>query len=115
MHNKSSEKGKLKVGDVIYSTNYGRLTGKYVINRTTKTLAISDSGARFKREFNSKDNIRISGGSTWGTVNYALETPELKEMLTRQKLIAKIKSLDFKALETKQLVSIIEMFKERQA
>lgn len=99
---------ELQVGDKIYQENYHEITAVFTVERVTKTLAICDKGAKFKREY-SKGSWINSAGDTgkWNTNSYQLETPELKERVYRQVAVSKIRKYKFEALSTDQIRSIM--------
>ena len=99
---------ELQIGDRIYQENYNKISGIFTVERVTKTLAICDKGAKFKREY-SKDSWINSAGDTgkWNTNRYQLETLELKEKLYKQVSISKIRAYKFEDLSTEQIRSIM--------
>ena len=105
---KNNIKMELQIGDRIYQENYNKISDVFTVERVTKTLAICDKGAKFKREY-SKDSWINSAGDTgkWNTNHYQLETPELKEKLYKQNSISKIRAYKFEDLSTEQIRSIM--------
>ena len=101
---------KLQIGDKIYLTdNYG-IDCVLEIARITPTLGITPGGMKFK--INTTDNgfcHKVPKDDPWssnGRTYYQLETPELKEILQKQRLVQKISKFDFKKLDLKTLIEI---------
>lgn len=99
---------KLQIGDRIYATNDNGVNCVMTIARITPTLAITDKGDKFKINTDGfcnkvpKDDPWISFGRTY----YQLETPELKEILQKQRLVQKLSKFDFNKLDLKTLIEI---------
>ena len=103
---------KLKIGDVLYRENYGKITHKVKIVRLTATQAISDKDTRFK-----------IGLSDWGTAKevgytnrfssgiWRIENESLKEHLRRQNAIEKLKGFDWSQVSTDLLESVLALIK----
>ena len=68
--------GKLEVGDVIYSDNYGRVDAKYVIDRVTKTKACAGK-LEFKIDVGSWGNVLRFSTERFQATSYQLATAEL--------------------------------------
>ena len=101
---------KLQIGDKIYATNNNGISYVETIARITPTLAITDGGDKFKINTDNefchkvpKDDFWLSTG---GKTYYQLETPELKEILQKQRLVKKISKFDFNKLDLKTLIEI---------
>lgn len=101
---------ELQVGDIIYQENYNKISGVFTVERVTKTLAICEKEAKFKREYQKYSWINSAGDTgKWNTNHYSLETPELKEKLYKQNSIAKIRAYKFEDLSTEQIRSIMDV------
>lgn len=74
-----NEEKELKVGDVIYSYRYGILENKYIIERTTKTLAITANGLRFRKKVNRNGYVSIVPIEEFSEISYWLESEEIKK------------------------------------
>lgn len=97
---------ELKVGDIIYRENYGKITGVYTVDRLTKTLAICKDGSRFNREY-SLCIIKYGDTGRRNTGTYNLKTPELENKLYKQNAIAKIRGFRFEDLSLDQVRNIM--------
>ena len=101
---------KLQIGDKIYATHNNDIGGILEIARITPTLGITFGGIKFK--INTTDNgfchkvPKDDSLTSWGRPRYQLETPELKEILQKQRLVQKLSKLDFKKLDLKILIEI---------
>ena len=101
---------KLQIGDKIYATHNNDIGGILEIARITPTLGITPGGMKFK--INATDNgfcHKVPKDDPWtfnGRTYYQLETPELKEILQKQRLVQKISKFDFKKLDLKTLIEI---------
>ena len=101
---------KLQIGDKIYATNDDGVNYILEIARITPTLAITKSEVKFK--INTTDNgfcHKVPRNDSWsssGRTYYQLETPELKEILQKQRLVQKLSKFDFKKLDLKTLTEI---------
>ena len=101
---------KLQIGDKIYLTNDYGIDCVLEIARITPTLGITPGGMKFK--INATDNgfcHKVPKDDHWtsnGRTYYQLETPELKEILQKQRLVQKISKFDFKKLDLKTLIEI---------
>lgn len=101
---------KLQIGDKIYATNDYGINSILEIARITPTLAITKSEVKFKINTTvngfchkvPKDDSWSSNGRTY----YQLETPELKEILQKQRLVQKLSKFDFNKLDLKTLTEI---------
>lgn len=101
---------KLQIGDRIYATNNNGVNCVMTIARITSTLAITTSNIKFKintvdgfcQETPKDDDFCLINGRTY----YQLETPELKEILQKQRLVQKLSKLDFNKLDLKTLIEI---------
>lgn len=101
---------ELQVGDKIYKENYHRIYGVYTVERVTKTLAICNTGAKFKREYSDGSWIKLAENTDkWNTNHYQLETPELKKKLYKQVSISKIRNYNLEELSTEQIKSIMDI------
>ena len=105
---------QLKVGDVIYARQYGKMNEKYIIERVTQTQAISSSGTKFKIECTDRGLCAILPRVSWNTVSYFLETPETKEEYNRAVSIYKISKFDYSKLTTDQLNQIVTILTQQQ-
>jgi hypothetical protein len=98
----------LKVGDVVYGTSYNDIW-KYVIERVTKTQAISGN-IKFKIGYG--DNwVSVIGERGYSRTSYYISTPELEEKYVRYKIINKISHFDFGLPTTNELITIIKIIK----
>lgn len=80
-----------KNGDRIYSLyNGGLVDNLLIVERVTPTQIVCDSGHKFRIKNNRLD--LIGRHYSWPIYSYSIETPELKEVYKRKKLISKIKS-----------------------
>jgi hypothetical protein len=99
---------QLKIGDRIYQENYNEISCVFTVERVTKTLAICNHGAKFKREYSKTSWITTAGDTgKWNTNHYQIETPQLKEKLYRQVSISKIIAYKFDELSTEKIKSIM--------
>tara|TARA_R110000868_G_scaffold226878_1_gene479825 strand:- start:122 stop:436 length:315 start_codon:yes stop_codon:yes gene_type:complete len=97
---------KLQIGDKIYATNDFGIRS-ITIARLTKTLAISDKGSKFKINTDNGFCEEIPKNRSYlNRCYYQLETPELKEILQKQRLIQKLSKFDFNKLDLKTLIEI---------
>ncbi|UXQ88831.1 hypothetical protein [Tenacibaculum phage Larrie] len=84
---------RLEVGQWIYTTYRGGVTGKSKIERVTKTMAILQNGTRLKIEYTDSNYLYLVGGNSgFLSSRYHLETPELKARLERKSYIDFIRS-----------------------
>ena len=100
---------KLQIGDKIYATNDYGVNSVITIARITPTLAITDKGDKFKINTDNGFCHKVPKDDPWtftGRTYYQLETPELKEILQKQRLVQKISKFDFKKLDLKTLIEI---------
>ena len=100
---------KLQIGDKIYATNNNGVNRVMTIARITPTLAITDKGDKFKINTDNGFCHKVPKDDSWssnGRTYYQLETPELKEILQKQRLVQKISKFDFKKLDLKTLSEI---------
>ncbi len=100
---------KLQIGDKIYATNDNGVNCVMTIARITPTLAITDKGDKFKINTNGGFCYEVPKNDPWisfGRTYYQLETPELKEILQKQRLVQKLSKLDFNKLDLKTLIEI---------
>lgn len=100
---------KLQIGDRIYATNNNGVNCVMTIARITPTLAITDKGDKFKINTNNGFCYEVPKDDPWtsfGRTYYQLETPELKEILQKQRLVQKLSKLDFNKLDLKTLIEI---------
>ena len=102
----TDKKTELEVGDRIYCIEHDSITAIHTIVRTTKTQAISDKETRFTKKGTSL--IRVVGAHTYSMKSHLLETPALKQRLTKQNLIRKIKKFNIGSLSVGQLKELLE-------
>ena len=100
---------KLQIGDKIYATDDYGIDCVMKIARITPTLAITTSNIKFK--INTVDGFchKVPKNDSWtftGRTYYQLETPELKEILEKQRLVQKLSKFDFNKLDLKTLIEI---------
>lgn len=106
--------GMLNVSDKIYRVNYGKITTVYTVERVTKTLAICQSGTKFKREF--RPNICPAWETdSWSSASYELENEGLKEQLFRVRAIDRIRVSDYKGVKTEALKGILKLIDNQEA
>lgn len=92
----------LKIGDKIYNEQYGTITGLYIIDRLSNTMAFSKN-TKFKLEISNYNTVKRVGDSTWGSGTYFIATPEIEEKFFRQQTIYKIKNFNFSTLTTDEI------------
>ena len=100
---------KLQIGDKIYATNDNGVNRVMTIARITPTLAITDKGDKFKINTNGGFCYEVPKNDPWisfGRTYYQLETPELKEILQKQRLVQKFSKFNFNKLDLKTLIEI---------
>lgn len=103
---------KLKKGDVIYSHCYGGVDSRLIIDKTTKTQAITLGGSRFRIEYNENSGmIKVVGEQGYGTTQYYIETPDLKAKFIRRKMESAIKNINLKDLSNEKLEKIYTILK----
>ena len=105
-------KHRLEVGDIIYQKDeYGIY--RYVINRVTKTLAISNSWYRFVRDIENSVIKHFPHDTSYDAKVYKLETSALKEEYEIHNLIYTIKEYiensELYNLTIKELKTILEI------
>ena len=103
---------KLKVGDRVYATNYGKVTAVYVIDRLTKTTAVSKNGHKFKIDYGDSGWINDVGADKWDRNSYYIETQELRIQYFRQLAYMKIKDADLTNLTITQLKAILDIIEK---
>ena len=81
---------KLKTGDVIYVSQFGELSGRTKIVRTTEKQAVTKNGTKFKIEYQDSGDLSEIGRTPFSRVYYRIETPELKAAFEKLLLIQKI-------------------------
>ena len=112
---------KLFVGAKIYEIHNNKIMNIFVIDRITKTQAISSKRSNYAyNTYETKFRIDISNygyayliGSNWCNSSYSLETPKLKELALREVLLNNLKNIEFEKLEInliKEILSLIENF-----
>lgn len=97
---------KLQIGDRIYAINNDGVNYVMTIARTTPTLAITDKNIKFKINTNNTFCYKVPKDDLWSRTYYQLETPELKEILQKQRLVQKLSKFDFNKLDLKTLIEI---------
>ena len=97
---------KLEKGDRIYRCHSGKPSSIMVIDRTTKTQAVSGT-TKFRIECSGW--ISVIGGSSYSRVSYYLETPKLIEEYNRVKLLRKVSSIKFDELSDDKLQDIVNV------
>ena len=104
----------LSVGDVIYMENNYGFSGKIVIERVTKTQAISGNvKLRIETLDNGKRAKAIGETYGWNSTRYLLETPEVKERYWRQGAVRKLKEADYSKLSTEVLQKLLSLVNGR--
>ena len=107
------EKKLLNVGDIIYGNSIYRQS-KHVIERVTRTQAISGN-KKFRREYFDDCWITTIGENRgFGSSSYILETPVLKQKFERVQLINFLKSIKFDTLNFDVLDKIYQLIKESE-
>lgn len=105
--------GKLEVGDVVYGGYGSRTTeSKYIIDRITKTLAISGLH-RFNIKVGCNGSVYAPGGGVYSLTRYRVSTPELDEIHFRGQSENRIKSIDFSTLPMEKIKEIIEIINKK--
>ena len=100
---------KLQIGDKIYITDDSVVNCVITVVRLTKTLAITDRRIKFKINTDNGFCQETPKDDPWtliGRCYYQLETPELKEILQKQRLVQKFSKFDFNKLDLKTLIEI---------
>lgn len=105
---------EIKVGDKIYSINYGKVYSVMTIVRVTKTIAIADNGFKFKIGATPHGYAHKIEARSFSSMSYRIETDELKAMYHRQNICEDVKAFDFSSLTTEELESINEIIKNHQ-
>jgi len=95
----------LKVGDVIYRLYHNRITDKLVIERTTKTQAISGN-YKFNIEYGSWINL-IGGKGTF--CSYSIATKELDIEYRKNQIKKVIEKIDYSKIELSKLEQIVSV------
>ncbi len=80
---------ELKEGDKIYRCYRGRPESFVVIDRVTKTQAISGNW-RFKWEYADSGRVSVVGDSGWSFYGYFIETESLNYKFNRLRLVSDI-------------------------
>lgn len=104
---------QLKVGDRIYRKSYGKVTGVYVIERLTKTTAVSNNGKKFRIDYSESGWVNDIGSERWASNSFYIETPELQIEYFRQLAYNKVKSSDLTKLTTEQLKAILDIIEPK--
>ena len=105
------EKKLLNVGDVIYGNSIYRQS-KHVIERVTRTQAISGN-KKFRREYFDDCWITTIGSNRgFGSSSYILETPELKQGFEKSKIVNLLQNFKFDKLSFEVLNKIYQLIKE---
>ena len=102
-------KSMLQIGDVIYVTDRGKISGRIRIDRVTRTYAIAGD-TRFKRSYG--DFISLVKERLWNTTLYEIETPELKAAFEKKALIKRISTFDFNTLDIEIVRAIIKTIED---
>ena len=100
---------KLQIGDKIYLTDDYGIDCVLEIARITPTLGITPGGMKFKINTDNGFCHKVPKDDPWtssGRTYYQLETPKLKEILQKQRLVQKLSKFDFKKLDLKTLIEI---------
>lgn len=97
---------ELKEGDVIYRCYRGTPINTLIIDRITKTQAISGI-YKFRKQNFENSWISIIGEGSYSVTSYYLETPELKAKLKRVNMIKKLEAVKFNDLEDDKLQLLI--------
>ena len=104
------EKFNLEVGDVIYGISGERVVHKLTIERCTKTKA-SSKGTNFNREQDDPNFIRAKGDTSWTSLIYKLETPELKQKYNISLITRYLNKVDWSTLSDDQIMSVYGIIK----
>jgi len=98
---------KLQINDKIYEYNNYYIERIHKITRTTNTLAIADTGDKFKIDIIQNGWCKKVKKDIWSTPKYFhVETTELKERFQKERLVYKIKKFDFNKLNLENLLKI---------
>ena len=98
---------KLQINDKIYESNNYYIERIHKIIRTTNTLAIADTGDKFKIDIEDGCCYKIEKKNIWSKPqNFHVETTELKERFQKERLVYKIKKFDFNKLNLENLLKI---------
>ena len=97
----------LNIGDVIYSFYNKEYTGRYTIDRVTKTLAVSGN-RRFHRMHSNY--IKTVGQYAFSFTSYRLETPEIKAEYEKAITVGTLSKYDYNKLPIGLLKKIIKIF-----
>lgn len=105
----------LEVGDIIYKKPHLSKTfkHKYVIDRVTKTQAITKNKQKFKREIDNYGNVQPikSEGISFDSSIYRLENENIKDEYIRYNIINIIYKSDLNKLSTEDLRKIYNIIK----
>ena len=94
-------KNQLQKGDVVYQELMSGSLIKHEIERVTKTLAVSKSGVRFRREIHG-NYVYKAARDNWTTNIFKLEDDELKAAYRLQMLMKWLES-NYKKFTLEQL------------
>ena len=98
---------QLQTGDVIFCCSYkGELTDRVVIDRITKTLAIS-ANLKFKREHSVRGVVYPTKNPTGSTSLWFKSNPDLHDKWERQSRLNFIRQQDWNALSNEILDAVI--------
>tara|TARA_R110000765_G_scaffold29014_1_gene69551 strand:- start:247 stop:555 length:309 start_codon:yes stop_codon:yes gene_type:complete len=92
----------LKLGDELYCTSHGDITGLVTIKRLTKTQAITDNNIRFKIQQYSEIISSIGCGS-YNTIFYQKRTLKLDNQHKKDILVRKFKYIDWSKYDLEKL------------
>jgi hypothetical protein len=100
---------ELQVGDVLYSYQYGYITGKIAIDRVTAKRAYAGN-IEFKKQVDDSV-IREMGAGTWNTTRYRLEDEQCKADWERKTLLSYVKAKNPDYFSTETLKQLAEVYK----
>ena len=104
---------KLKVGDIIYSDSYGKITGKYTIHRVTEKMAfakVNSQGYELKFQIEYGSWLKLVGKTErWDHASYYVETPELKEKYERMLMLQKLDATTWGNFPTDKIREIMDI------
>ena len=102
-----SENRELQVGDVLYiEDRYGGIKNKIIIDRVTKTQAVSGR-IKLRRRANSFGDYEAIGKHRWVYNFFWLENEEKKSRYRRQEMERKFSDIESADLTDEQLAAIL--------
>lgn len=108
-----STKKLLEVGDVVYRFVNNEVCDRFVVDRTTNTLAICNDIIRFKKEVSDNGTVICTSEKFFKSL-HKIETPEIKEMWVPVELTDRIINSDLSTLTTDQLRRMADIIQEKK-